>query len=58
MITFHLNDGNPIAVNPLLVFYYQPADDGTLIMSPAGACVEVREPFDEVERRLKAWTKS
>ena len=57
MIELHLCDGNPVAVSPVGIFYCQPADDGTLIMSIGGSCIVVTEDYFKVQKRLKRWTK-
>ncbi len=58
MIEFTNLAGERVAVNPMLVFAVEQRDDGALIVSAAGGVVFVRESFDEVQRRMKAWTKS
>jgi hypothetical protein len=57
MIVFHLPNGRPVAISPLSIFCIHEDEGGTLIVSVGGSSVLVREPFDEVERRLQAWTK-
>jgi hypothetical protein len=58
MILFHLPNGNPVAISPLSIFCIHQDEGGTLIVSLGGSSVLVREPFEEVEARLKAWTKA
>lgn len=48
MIEFTLTDGNPVAVNPMLVDYAQPADDVTYIVFNDGRDLSVLEDYDTV----------
>lgn len=45
---FTLNDGNPVTVNMDQVDYFQPSDDGTLIVFSDGRQLELRESYDAV----------
>lgn len=49
---FTLNDGNPVTINMDQVDYFQPSDDGTLIMFADGRELEVQEPYDAVAEVL------
>ena len=50
--------GGRVAFNPMLVFAIEATGRGTQIVSPSGGVVVVSEDFDEVQRRVAAWTKS
>lgn len=49
---FTLSDGNPVSVNLERVDYFQPADEGTLIVFADNVCVTVSEPYDAVAEVL------
>lgn len=55
MIHFTSPGGAPVSVNPAEVFSIKPVELGTAIFSSNGTQVTVKEPFDEVERRVKEW---
>ncbi|UZW54079.1 hypothetical protein NUH86_11085 [Sphingobium sp. JS3065] len=45
---FTLNDGNPVSVNLEQIDYFQPSDDGTLIVFADGRHIELMESYDAV----------
>lgn len=57
MIELTLPDGSPVSFNPMAIWYVQQADDGAAIASVNGHCVEVREAYDEVVKRVREWTR-
>lgn len=58
MITLTDIDGSPIAINPLAIAFVKPDEKGAQIAMTSGGLIQVKESFEEVNRRLKAWTKS
>ncbi|GFE77951.1 hypothetical protein [Novosphingobium sp. TCA1] len=46
--TFTLPDGNPVTVIRESIAYYQPADDGTLIVFIGGSSLQLTESYEEV----------
>lgn len=49
---FTLNDGNPVSINMEQVDYFQPSDDGTLVVFADGRQLELRESYDAVAEVL------
>ena len=45
---FTLNDGNPVSINLEQIDYFQPADDGTLVVFADGRQLELQESYDAV----------
>lgn len=45
---FTLNDGNPVSINLEQIDYFQPSDDGTLIVFADGRQLELQESYDAV----------
>ena len=45
---FTLNDGNPVSINIEQVDYFQPCDDGTLVVFSDGRKLELQESYDAV----------
>ncbi len=46
--TFTLPDGNPVTINRQAIAYYQPADDGTLMVFVGGSNLQLTESFEEI----------
>lgn len=57
MITLTLPNGDPVAVNPRVIFYVTARGANTEVVSSGGAAIEVKETFAEIETRMKAWAK-
>jgi len=51
--TFTLPDGNPVTVNRQAIAYYQPADDGTLMVFIGGSNLQLTESFEEIGPAFK-----
>lgn len=45
---FTLNDGNPVSINMEQIDYFQPSDDGTLVVFADGRKLELQESYDTV----------
>lgn len=45
---FTLNDGNPVSISMEQVDYFQPCDDGTLMVFSDGQKLELQESYDAV----------
>jgi DNA-binding LytR/AlgR family response regulator len=45
---FTLNDGNPVSINMEQIDYFQPSDDGTLVIFADGRQLELQESYDAV----------
>lgn len=45
---FTLNDGNPVSINLEPIDYFQPSDDGTLVVFADGRQLELQESYDAV----------
>ncbi|MCK0531791.1 hypothetical protein [Sphingobium agri] len=45
---FTLNDGNPVSINLEQIDYFQPSDDGTLVVFADGRQLELQESYDAV----------
>lgn len=45
---FTLNDGNPVSINLEQIDYFQPCDDGTLVVFSDGRQLELQESYDAV----------
>ncbi|WP_461159274.1 hypothetical protein [Sphingobium sp. TomMM35A] len=45
---FTLNDGNPVSINLEHIDYFQPSDDGTLVVFADGRQLELQESYDAV----------
>ena len=42
---FTLNDGNPVSINLEQIDYFQPSDDGTLVVFADGRQLELQESY-------------
>ena len=49
---FTLNDGNPVSINMEQIDYFQPSDDGTLVVFADGRQLELQESYDAVAEVL------
>jgi DNA-binding LytR/AlgR family response regulator len=49
---FTLNDGNPVMINMDQIDYFQPSDDGTLVVFADGRQLELQESYDTVAEVL------
>ena len=49
---FTLNDGNPVSINLEQIDYFQPSDDGTLVVFADGRQLELQESYDAVAEVL------
>lgn len=49
---FFLQDGNPVSINLDQVDYFQPSDDGTLIVFSDGRTLELTDSYDAVAEVL------
>ncbi|ANI79589.1 hypothetical protein [Sphingobium sp. EP60837] len=45
---FTLVDGNPVTVNMAQIDYFQPSDNGTLVVFSDGRQLELEESYDAV----------
>lgn len=45
---FTLHDGNPVSINLEQIDYFQPSDDGTLVVFADGRQLELQESYDVV----------
>ncbi|ANI80303.1 hypothetical protein [Sphingobium sp. EP60837] len=49
---FTLADGNPVTINMDQIDYFQPCDDGTLVVFADGRKLELQESYDTVAEVL------
>lgn len=49
---FNLLDGNPVSINMDQVDYFQPSDDGTLVVFSDGRTLELMDSYDFVAEVL------
>lgn len=45
---FSLLDGNPVTINMDQIDYFQPSDDGTLVVFSDGRTLELMDAYDAV----------
>ena len=45
---FNLLDGNPVTINLYQIDYFQPSDDGTLVVFSDGRTLELVDSYDAV----------
>ncbi|MEV5030967.1 hypothetical protein MRBLMC3_000121 [Sphingobium sp. LMC3-1-1.1] len=45
---FNLLDGNPVTINLDQIDYFQPSDDGTLVVFSDGRTLELVDSYDAV----------
>ena len=45
---FSLTDGNPVTINLDQIDYFQPSDDGTLVVFSDGRTLELVDSYDAV----------
>lgn len=49
---FNLLDGNPVTINLGQIDYFQPSDDGTLVVFADGRNLELQDSYDAVAEVL------
>ncbi len=49
---FSLQDGNPVSINMDQIDYFQPSDDGTLVVFADGRQLELTDSYDAVAEVL------
>lgn len=49
---FNLLDGNPVSINMDQVDYFQPSDEGTLVVFSDGRTLELMDSYDFVAEVL------
>ena len=52
VVEFTLTDGNPVTINMDQIDYFQPCDDGTLVVFADGQKLELQESYDAVAEVL------
>jgi len=51
MIKLTLEDGTPVAINPMHIFAVKPVEGGSFIMANGGGVLTVRETLPRSRRR-------
>lgn len=57
MIHLTLEDGTPVAINPLHIFAVKPVEGGSFIMANGGGALTVKESVSQIETAVKRWLK-
>lgn len=52
IVEFNLLDGNPVSINMDQVDYFQPSDEGTLVVFSDGRTLELMDSYDFVAEVL------